>query len=150
MPKATLDRLRILFPQASPYLMYGLTEAFRSTYLDPSEIDRRPDSIGKAIPNAEILVVRPDGSRCNPGEHGELAPCARAPCQPRAQGVSVGLARLPLRPQHENGARSLLLRHEGLGEGPAPEALLLDHVQPEVLSQLGEWAASRADGDRDG
>lgn len=72
MPKATLDRLRRLFPQALPYLMYGLTEAFRSTYLDPSEIDRRPDSIGKAIPNAEILVVRPDGSRCDPGEHGEL------------------------------------------------------------------------------
>jgi len=72
MPKATLDRLRAQFPQALPYLMYGLTEAFRSTYLDPSEIDRRPDSIGKAIPNAEILVVRPDGSRCAPGEHGEL------------------------------------------------------------------------------
>ena len=72
MPKATLDRLRALFPQALPYLMYGLTEAFRSTYLDPAEIDRRPDSIGKAIPNAEILVVRPDGSPCDPGEHGEL------------------------------------------------------------------------------
>ena len=52
--------------------MYGLTEAFRSTYLDPSEVDRRPDSIGKAIPDAEILVVRPDGSRCDPGEEGEL------------------------------------------------------------------------------
>jgi acyl-CoA synthetase (AMP-forming)/AMP-acid ligase II len=52
--------------------MYGLTEAFRSTYLNPAEIDRRPDSIGKAIPNAEILVVRPDGSPCDPGEHGEL------------------------------------------------------------------------------
>ena len=49
----------------TPYLMYGLTEAFRSTYLDPAEVDRRPDSIGKAIPNAEILVVRPDGSRCD-------------------------------------------------------------------------------------
>lgn len=72
MPKATLDRLRGLFPQALPYLMYGLTEAFRSTYLEPTEIDRRPDSIGKAIPNAEIMVVRPDGSRCNPGEQGEL------------------------------------------------------------------------------
>jgi acyl-CoA synthetase (AMP-forming)/AMP-acid ligase II len=72
MPKATLDRLRALFPQALPYLMYGLTEAFRSTYLDPSEVDRRPESIGKAIPNAEILVLRPDGSRCGPGEHGEL------------------------------------------------------------------------------
>jgi acyl-CoA synthetase (AMP-forming)/AMP-acid ligase II len=52
--------------------MYGLTEAFRSTYLDPAEVDRRPDSIGKAIPNAEILVVRPDGARCAPGEEGEL------------------------------------------------------------------------------
>ncbi len=72
MPKATLDRLRNLFPQAAPFLMYGLTEAFRSTYLDPSEVDRRPDSIGKAIPNAEILVVRPDGTRCDPGEEGEL------------------------------------------------------------------------------
>jgi acyl-CoA ligase (AMP-forming) (exosortase A-associated) len=72
MPKATLDRLRSIFPGAKPFLMYGLTEAFRSTYLDPSEVDRRPDSIGKAIPNAEILVVRPDGSRCGPGEQGEL------------------------------------------------------------------------------
>ena len=52
--------------------MYGLTEAFRSTYLDPAEVDRRPDSIGRAIPNAEVLVVRPDGTRCAPGEEGEL------------------------------------------------------------------------------
>jgi acyl-CoA ligase (AMP-forming) (exosortase A-associated) len=72
MPKATLDRLRTIFPQAAPYLMYGLTEAFRSTYLDPAQVDQRPDSIGKAIPNAEIVVVRPDGTRCEPGEQGEL------------------------------------------------------------------------------
>jgi acyl-CoA synthetase (AMP-forming)/AMP-acid ligase II len=72
MPRATLARLRQIFPDASPFLMYGLTEAFRSTYLDPSEVDRRPDSIGKAIPNAEILVVREDGSLCDPGEEGEL------------------------------------------------------------------------------
>jgi acyl-CoA ligase (AMP-forming) (exosortase A-associated) len=72
LPKATLDRLRALFPAARPYLMYGLTEAFRSTYLDPAEVDRRPDSIGKAIPGADILVVRPDGAPCEPGEEGEL------------------------------------------------------------------------------
>ncbi|MFQ5467239.1 MAG: acyl-CoA ligase (AMP-forming), exosortase A system-associated, partial [Kiloniellaceae bacterium] len=72
MPKPVLDRLRAIFPQARPYLMYGLTEAFRSTYLDPGEVERRPGSIGKAIPNAEILVVREDGTLCNPGEHGEL------------------------------------------------------------------------------
>jgi acyl-CoA ligase (AMP-forming) (exosortase A-associated) len=72
MPRATLDRLRAIFPGAQPFLMYGLTEAFRSTYLDPAEVDRRPDSIGKAIPNAEIMVVREDGTPCEPGEEGEL------------------------------------------------------------------------------
>jgi acyl-CoA ligase (AMP-forming) (exosortase A-associated) len=72
MPRATLDQLRAIFPGAKPFLMYGLTEAFRSTYLDPTEVDRHPDSIGKAIPNAEILVVREDGSLCEPGEEGEL------------------------------------------------------------------------------
>ena len=72
LPKSTLDKLRLQLPDARPFLMYGLTEAFRSTYLDPGEIDRRPGSMGKAIPNAEILVVRPDGTRCDPGEPGEL------------------------------------------------------------------------------
>ncbi len=72
MPRALLDQLRETFPNAKPFLMYGLTEAFRSTYLDPAEVERRPDSIGKAIPNAEILVARQDGSLCEPGEEGEL------------------------------------------------------------------------------
>jgi len=72
LPRSVLQRLRAALPSATPFLMYGLTEAFRSTYLDPAEIDRRVDSIGKAIPNAEILVVRPDGSPCDPEEPGEL------------------------------------------------------------------------------
>lgn len=72
MPTATLSELRRRAPRAKPFLMYGLTEAFRSTYLPPEEVDRRPTSIGKAIPNAEILVVREDGSECAPGEPGEL------------------------------------------------------------------------------
>ena len=72
MPRATLDRLRARLPNAAVYLMYGLTEAFRSTYLAPDEVDRRPDSIGRAIPNAEVLVVRPDGTCCDPNEPGEL------------------------------------------------------------------------------
>lgn len=72
MPRATLDKLRAIFPTASPFLMYGLTEAFRSTFLHPSHVDSRPDSIGKAIPNAEVIVVGPDGSQTRPGEEGEL------------------------------------------------------------------------------
>lgn len=72
MPRVTLDALRRKVPKARPFLMYGLTEAFRSTFLPPDEVDRRPDSIGKAIPNAEILVLREDGSRCQANEPGEL------------------------------------------------------------------------------
>ncbi len=72
MPRETLDALRRHLPQSRPFLMYGLTEAFRSTFLPPAEVDKRPDSIGKAIPNAEILVLREDGSPCAPNEPGEL------------------------------------------------------------------------------
>jgi acyl-CoA ligase (AMP-forming) (exosortase A-associated) len=72
MPRETLLALRKKVPAAKPFLMYGLTEAFRSTYLPPDEVDRRPDSIGKAIPNAEILVLREDGTECAPEEPGEL------------------------------------------------------------------------------
>ena len=72
MPQATLARLREALPQTRVFLMYGLTEAFRSTYLPPEELDRRPDSIGKAIPDAEILVLRPDGTQCDDDEPGEL------------------------------------------------------------------------------
>jgi acyl-CoA ligase (AMP-forming) (exosortase A-associated) len=72
MPLETLKALRAALPQTRPYLMYGLTEAFRATYLPPEEVDRRPDSIGKAIPNSEVLVLRDDGSPCEVNEPGEL------------------------------------------------------------------------------
>jgi acyl-CoA ligase (AMP-forming) (exosortase A-associated) len=72
MPLEVLTKLRAHFPGAKPYLMYGLTESFRSTYLPPEEIDRRPDSIGKAIPSAEIWVMREDGTACDANEPGEL------------------------------------------------------------------------------
>jgi acyl-CoA ligase (AMP-forming) (exosortase A-associated) len=72
MPLPTLNLLREKAPQAKPYLMYGLTEAFRSTYLSPDQVDARPNSIGKAIPNAQVLVLRPDGSESSANEPGEL------------------------------------------------------------------------------
>lgn len=72
VPKTIVDKVREFFPDTKIYLMYGLTEAFRSTYLPPEEIDRRPDSMGKAIPNVEIMVINKDGAECAPGEVGEL------------------------------------------------------------------------------
>lgn len=54
------------------FCMYGLTEAFRSTYLSPADLTRKAGSIGKALPTQEIMVLRPDGTPCDPGEVGEL------------------------------------------------------------------------------
>lgn len=60
------------FKQAAFYSMHGLTEAFRSTYLDPSQVNTRPDSIGKPIPDVELYVINEDGRECAPREVGEL------------------------------------------------------------------------------
>ena len=67
-----IRRMRTLFPDAALHSMYGLTEAFRSTSLDPALIDTHPESIGTAIPFAEILVLRQDGSLAGDDEAGEL------------------------------------------------------------------------------
>jgi acyl-CoA ligase (AMP-forming) (exosortase A-associated)/pyridoxal-dependent decarboxylase (exosortase A-associated) len=69
---ALVRRLRETFPDARVYPMYGLTEAFRSTYLPPELVDAHPDAIGRAIPFAEVMAVRPDGGRAAPGEPAEL------------------------------------------------------------------------------
>ena len=61
-------RMRELFPAADIYSMYGLTEAFRSTYLEPALLDAHPDSMGSAIPFAEIMVVDADGNEAGEGE----------------------------------------------------------------------------------
>ncbi|MCC4233053.1 acyl-CoA ligase (AMP-forming), exosortase A system-associated [Sphingobium soli] len=75
LTRPLVARLRALFPQADLYPMYGLTEAFRSTYLPPALVDSHPDSMGRAIPFAEILVVRADGSITDDEEPGELVHC---------------------------------------------------------------------------
>ena len=72
MPQSVLAILRQALPTTEIFLMYGLTEAFRSTYLPPEELDRRPTSMGKTIPNTEILVINNEGQLCGPGEIGEL------------------------------------------------------------------------------
>ena len=70
-----VGRLRTRFPQARLFPMYGLTEAFRSTYLDPELVDAHPTSMGKAIPHAEVLVIANNGLLATDGEEGELVHC---------------------------------------------------------------------------
>lgn len=72
VPTEAVRSLRRGQPAADLFLMYGLTEAFRSAYLSPDRVDRKPNSFGQAIPGAELLVVNEDRQPCRPGEVGEL------------------------------------------------------------------------------
>jgi acyl-CoA ligase (AMP-forming) (exosortase A-associated) len=72
LPETIVRKLRSLFPKARLHLMYGLTEAFRSTSLDPALVDEHPESVGEAVPFAEVMIVREDGSEADPGEEGEI------------------------------------------------------------------------------
>jgi acyl-CoA ligase (AMP-forming) (exosortase A-associated) len=102
VPEDTVRRLRSLLPNTALFLMYGLTEAFRSTYLPPSEVDHRPTSIGRAIPECEVFVLTAEGRRAAPGEPGILIH--------RGPTVSMGYWRRPedtarvLRPNPLRGA----------------------------------------------
>ena len=72
IPQANLDELRRLLPHTKIFLMYGLTEAFRSTYLPHDQLDRGTECIGKPLRNAEILIVNENNEECAPGEVGQL------------------------------------------------------------------------------
>jgi acyl-CoA ligase (AMP-forming) (exosortase A-associated) len=72
MPEPVLRKLQVMLPETKIYLMYGLTEAFRSAYLPPEKASLKPNSVGQAIPFAELHVVRADGTETNPQEIGEL------------------------------------------------------------------------------
>lgn len=72
LPVEHIRRLRQLFPSATLFSMYGLTECKRVAYLPPEQLDRRPDSVGVAIPNTEVWVVDQDGNRLGPNVVGEL------------------------------------------------------------------------------
>lgn len=72
LPLAHIQRIRALFPQAKLYSMYGLTECKRVSYLPPEELDRRPLSVGRGMPNQEVYLVDDQGRRLPPGSTGQL------------------------------------------------------------------------------
>lgn len=72
LPVRHIRQLREIFPHAKLYSMYGLTECKRVSYLPPGELDRRPDSVGKGMPNEEVWIVDVQGQRVGPGIIGEL------------------------------------------------------------------------------
>lgn len=72
LPPSSVRDLRRAQPQARLFLMYGLTEVFRSTYLPPEEVDSHPDSMGRAVPESAVYVLNDEGQLAKPGEVGEL------------------------------------------------------------------------------
>lgn len=104
VPEATVRRLGELLPDTRIFLMYGLTEAFRSTFLPPDEIARRPTSIGRAIPECEVFPLTADGRRAKPGEPGVLVhrgPTVSMGYWRRPEDTARVLRPNPLRDQHE-------------------------------------------------
>lgn len=105
LPVSHIKRLRELFPQAKLYSMYGLTECKRVSYLPPEELDRRPDSVGKGMPNEEVYIVNEAGEKVGPGEIGELVV--------RGSNVMLGYWEMPeetekcIRPGRYSGERVL-------------------------------------------
>ena len=118
----TIARLRQRLPHTAVVLMYGLTEAFRSTYLPPQEIDRRPDSIGRAIPETDIFLVTPDGRLARPGEPGIL--------HHRGPTVSMGYWKRP-----EDTARVLV-----------PDPFPPEGRAPALVCRSGDLAVEDAEG----
>jgi amino acid adenylation domain-containing protein len=72
LPGHHIATLRKLFPKTQIYCMYGLTECKRVSYLPPSQLDKRPDSVGRGMPNEEVFIVDEDGERVGSGKVGEL------------------------------------------------------------------------------
>jgi amino acid adenylation domain-containing protein len=72
LPEKHIHFLREMFPKARVYSMYGLTECKRCTYLPPADIDRKPNSVGVAIPNTELWIVDEDGNKLGPNQVGQL------------------------------------------------------------------------------
>ena len=118
----TIERLRARLPHTAIVLMYGLTEAFRSTYLPPHEIDRRPDSIGRAIPETDIFALTPEGRRARPGEPGIL--------HHRGPTVSMGYWKRP-----EDTARVLV-----------PDPFPPPGTEPGLVCRSGDLVMEDADG----
>lgn len=105
MPPGFVPRLRRVFPNALLFLMYGLTECKRVSYLEPELVEEKPGSVGRAIPGTEAFVLLPDGRRARPGQAGIL--------HVRGPHVMAGYWRRPD------------LTREMLREGPLPGQRIL-------------------------
>jgi long-chain acyl-CoA synthetase len=75
LPASFVPKLRAIFPSTKIYLMHGLTECLRTTFLPPAEVDKRPTSVGRGMHGMELWIEGPDGKRLGPGETGELVVC---------------------------------------------------------------------------
>lgn len=139
LPSSHVDRLRALFPGVKLFSMYGLTECARATYLPPDEIDRRPGSVGKALPGTEASIVDERGHAATPGETGELV--IHGPHLMQGYWRDEAATRLALRPVHGRGGTWL---HTGdLFRADADGYLTFVGRNDDMLKVRGEKVAPR-------
>ncbi|HLP43427.1 MAG TPA: AMP-binding protein [Fibrobacteria bacterium] len=101
LPQHYIERMRRIIPKARIYSMYGLTECKRVAYLPPELVDRKPTSVGIAIPNTEVWIEDDQGNRITtPGTPGELVV--------RGAHVMIGYWNKP-----EETARCIRIAHDG-------------------------------------
>lgn len=122
MPVTAIRALRAAHPGTAIYAMYGLTEAFRSTFLNPALIDAKPTAIGRPIPNTDVLVIDDHGGACPPGAEGQFVH--------RGPTVAMGYWRDP-------AATAAVFR-------PLPAGL---HGDDQEIVYSGDYGYADADGD---
>jgi amino acid adenylation domain-containing protein len=105
LPASHLQQIRATFPNARIFSMYGQTECKRVCYLPPEELDRRPSSVGIAIPNSQVYIVDEMGERVPPGQVGELV--VEGPHVMSGYWRAPELTRLRFRPGTRPGERLL-------------------------------------------
>lgn len=132
-----LKSLQDLFTNASVYLMYGFTEAFRATYLDPAFVARKPHSVGRPIPYASVAVVSEEGRLCAPHEVGELVQFGPL--------VTLGYRNLP----EENAVKFRPLPAGLIDElmGPAGRRYAFDPTHAATAAWSGDLVSIDEDGD---
>jgi len=170
VPEETVRSIRAAHPATQIFLMYGLTEAFRSTFLPPDQVDHRPTSMGRAIPEVEILVINQQGIVCAPGEVGELVHCGANVSMGYwrdAQNTALRFRPHPLRPDDAEqvvfsgdlvktdaegylyyvGRQDKQIKSRGVRV--SPEEIERYMHSSTVVSQVVSFAVPRADGDSD-
>ncbi|PLP56505.1 AMP-dependent synthetase [Mesorhizobium loti] len=139
LPVDHIRRLRIFLPDVQLYSMYGQTECIRATYLPPEQLDRRPGSVGTAIPGMQAYVVDEAGKPAIPNDIGELV--VSGPTVMKGYWEAPEATNLALRPHPETG--TLRLHTGDLFTADADGFLTFIARRDDIIKSRGEKVAPK-------